>query len=52
MTLAKTQLDGPGWPEIRLSEFAGALGEPGLGELVRLVEERCVIGEPESWSLI
>jgi hypothetical protein len=50
--LAKTQLDGPGWPEIRLAGFADALGERGLDELARLVEERRVTGDPESWSVI
>jgi len=49
---AKAQLDGPGRPEIRLAEFADALGERGLAELAWLVEERRATGDPESWSVV
>ncbi|HEU5024096.1 MAG TPA: hypothetical protein VFV01_04160 [Spirillospora sp.] len=48
--LARTQLDGPGWPEIRLAEFRDALGERGLAELARLVEERRATDDPDSWA--
>lgn len=44
--LARTQLDGPGWPEIRLAEFRDALGERGLPELARLMEERRATDDP------
>lgn len=43
--LAKWLLDlackGPGWPRVLLSEFAGALGDKGVTEVARLVEEGC-----------
>ena len=37
--LVKLQCDGSGWPEIRLVEFAPALGERGLAHLASLVEQ-------------
>ncbi len=49
--LVKMQLDGPGWPEIRLAEFKNALGERGLAELARLVEERRATDDPGSWAV-
>lgn len=49
--LVKTRLDGPGWPDIRLAEFKDALGERGLAELARLVEERRATDDPDSWAV-
>jgi hypothetical protein len=48
--LAASRCDGPGWPDFAVADFAPALGEAGLAELVRLVEERRAAGEPGSWS--
>jgi hypothetical protein len=42
--------DGPGWPEIRLREFASALGERGLAEIAALVEQRAAVAGPGSWG--
>ncbi len=42
--------DGPGWPRIMLREFAGALGERGLAEVARLVEDRARGADPQSWT--
>ncbi len=42
--------DGPGWPEIRLREFAAALGERGLAEIAALVEQRAAVAGPDSWG--
>jgi len=44
--------DGPGWPCILLRDFAGALGERGLAEVNRLVEERARTANPESWTAV
>ncbi len=41
---------GPGWPEIRLREFAAALGERGLAEIAALVEQRAAVVGPDSWG--
>jgi hypothetical protein len=38
--LATLRLDGPGWPDFELRDFAIALGEQGLTELARIVEHR------------
>lgn len=42
--------DGPGWPEIRLREFASALGDRGLAEVAALVEQRAAAAAPGSWG--
>ncbi|MDP9797467.1 tetratricopeptide (TPR) repeat protein [Catenuloplanes nepalensis] len=44
--------DGPGWPRVLLSEFAGALGDRGADEVARLVEERARTADPESWASV
>lgn len=44
--------DGPGWPHVLLSEFTGALGERGMAEVARLVEERARTADPESWAAV
>ena len=44
------QLDGPGWPGIDLKEFAEALGDRGLAEIARLIEERSATADPDSWT--
>ncbi len=38
--LEKVRLDGPGWPDFELRDYAGALGERGRAELARVVEDR------------
>ena len=48
--LVASRCDGPGWPDFAVADFAPALGEAGLAELARLVEERRADGEPGSWS--
>lgn len=45
--LAKMRLDGPGWPDFELRDFATALGERGRAELTRIVEERAKTAEPD-----
>jgi hypothetical protein len=42
--------DGPGWPRIRLREFAPALGERGISELEWRVEQRAQTVDPQSWG--
>ena len=49
--LVASRCDGPGWPDFAVADFAPALGEAGLAELARLVEERRTDGEPGSWSV-
>ncbi|WP_131950581.1 hypothetical protein [Actinomadura sp. GC306] len=50
--LVKMRLDGPGWPETRLAVFKDALGERGLAELARLVEDRRAADDPDSWAVL
>jgi hypothetical protein len=38
--LGKVRLEGPGWPDFELRDYAGALGEKDRAELARLVEDR------------
>lgn len=38
--LVRSRLDGPGWPDIELADFAQALGQTGLDEVAGLVAER------------
>jgi tetratricopeptide (TPR) repeat protein len=38
--LGKVRLEGPGWPDFDLRDYAGALGEKGRAELARIVEDR------------
>jgi hypothetical protein len=49
--LVASRCDGPGWPDFTVADFSPALGTAGLAELARLVEERRVGGEPDSWSV-
>lgn len=41
------RLDGPGWPDFELRDYAAALGEKGRSELARLVEDRAKTTEPD-----
>lgn len=41
------RLDGPGWPDFELRDFATALGGTGRAELARLVDERSVTAQPD-----
>jgi hypothetical protein len=50
--LVATRLDGPGWPDFELAEFAGALGDAGLAEVGRLAEERRAAADPGSWAAL
>jgi hypothetical protein len=50
--LVKVRLDGPGWPDIELADFADALRPTGLDEVARLVAERHAIDNPDSWATI
>jgi hypothetical protein len=45
--LGKLRLDGPGWPDFELRDYAAALGERGRSELARLVEDRAKATEPD-----
>lgn len=47
-----SRLDGPGWPDIQLVDFAGPLGQAGLGEVARLVAERRAAADPDSWAAV
>jgi hypothetical protein len=35
--------DGPGWPEVKLADFAPALGPKGLSRVADLITERCPV---------
>jgi hypothetical protein len=48
--LVRLACNGPGWPRIHLREFAPALGERGITELERLVEQRATTADPRSWA--
>ena len=45
--LEKLRLDGPGWPDFELRDYAAALGEKGRAELARIVEDRAKTTEPD-----
>ncbi|MGB8199321.1 MAG: DUF6880 family protein [Pseudonocardiaceae bacterium] len=45
--LGKLRLDGPGWPDFELRDYAAALGERGRAELARVVEDRAKTTEPD-----
>lgn len=45
--LTTMRLDGPGWPDFELRDFATALGQKGRAELARIVEERAKTAEPD-----
>lgn len=45
--LVKLRLDGPGWPDFELRDYAAALGEKGRAELSRRVEDRARAAEPD-----
>jgi hypothetical protein len=48
--LVTARLDGPGWPDVELADFADALGPAGLNEVARLVAERRAADDPDSWA--
>ena len=50
--LVRARLDGPGWPDIELADFADALGPTGLDEVARLVAERRAADDPDSWAAV
>ena len=50
--LVTSRLDGPGWPDIELADFAGAPGQAGLDEVTRLVTERHSAADPDSWAAV
>jgi tetratricopeptide (TPR) repeat protein len=45
--LLKLRLDGPGWPDFELRDYAAALGETGHAELAHRVEDRARTAEPD-----
>jgi tetratricopeptide (TPR) repeat protein len=45
--LEKLRLDGPGWPDFELRDYAAALGEKGHAELARMVEDRAKTTESD-----
>jgi tetratricopeptide (TPR) repeat protein len=45
--LEKLRLDGPGWPDFELRDYAVALGDKGRAELARRVEDRARTAEPD-----
>jgi hypothetical protein len=45
--LVKLRLDGPGWPDFELRDYADALGGKGRAELARVVEDRAKRAEPD-----
>jgi uncharacterized protein DUF6880 len=45
--LEKVRLEGPGWPDFELRDYAGALGEKGRAELARVVEDRAKATGPD-----
>jgi len=47
--LVELAWDGPGWPEVRLADFAPALGLEGLARIAALVAERTAAADPDSW---
>lgn len=48
--LAKLRLDGPGWPDFELRDYAGALGHKGRAELERIVDEHAKTAEPDMFG--
>jgi hypothetical protein len=50
--LVVSRLDGPGWPDFDVADFAPALGEAGIAEVTRLVAERRAAEDPSSYVAI
>jgi hypothetical protein len=50
--LVASRLDGPGWPDFDVADFAPALGEAGIAEVARLVAERRAAEDPGSYVAI
>lgn len=44
--LAALRLDGPGWPDFELRDFAPALGTTGMAELARIIDQRSAGTDP------
>jgi hypothetical protein len=47
--LVALECDGPGWPQVRLADFAPALGEKGLAVVAALVDERIRGLDEDGW---
>jgi hypothetical protein len=45
--LVKLRLDGPGWPDFEVRDYAVALGDKGRAELSRRVEDQARTAEPD-----
>lgn len=43
----KLRLDGPGWPDFELRDYADALGDKGRAELAWVVDDRAKTAEPD-----
>ncbi|WP_410618526.1 hypothetical protein [Amycolatopsis sp. cmx-8-4] len=50
--LVKVRLDGPGWPDFELRDYAAALGAKGCAELARLVEGRARTADPGGHGMV
>src|SRR2546422_1951324 len=48
--LVKLTFDGPGWPDMRLREFAPALGPAGLAHVANLVDQRRAASNLDNWG--
>ncbi|WP_434739314.1 DUF6880 family protein [Micromonospora sp. SH-82] len=51
--LVKLVFDGPGWPDVRLRDWAPALGPAGVAEVTQLVDERATAGDSDGrrWAV-
>ncbi|MFC4949114.1 hypothetical protein [Pseudonocardia sp. GCM10023141] len=50
--LADLRLDGPGWPDFYLRDFASALGAAGRAELTRIIDTRARDADPDSFTAL
>ncbi|MEU6324216.1 hypothetical protein [Streptomyces sp. NPDC047009] len=51
--IAKTVFDGPGWPDIRLADFAAALGDVGQAHLAETVDAPAAdVSLKDSWTTV
>jgi hypothetical protein len=50
--LVRVEFDGPGWPDVRLADFAPALGEQGLARVASQVEARAAAAtSSDQWAV-
>ncbi|MTK30859.1 hypothetical protein GL305_12885 [Nocardia seriolae] len=48
--LVKLRLDGPGWPDFELRDYADALGDRGRREIARLLADRATAADPDPYG--